>query len=68
MPTHTGTVVVQCPGEHMGGGDPPSASEAVDIANVRIMVRTNKRTIIFMRFLLGSWCYRRYWERPYVHS
>ena len=57
---HDGIVVVQCPGEHMGGGDPPSASEAVDIANIRIMVRTNKRAIIFMRFLLGAWCYRPY--------
>jgi len=59
VPTHTGTAVVRWPGEHMGGGDPPSASEAVDIANVRIMVRTNKRTIIFMGFLLGGWCYLR---------
>ena len=54
MTGHDGIVVVQCPGEHMGGGDPPSAREAVDIANVKIVVAINKRTIIFIRCLLSG--------------
>ncbi len=35
----------QCPGEHMGGGAPPSANEAVEIAPSSTSVASIKRTI-----------------------
>lgn len=54
MPIHDGMVGGQWPGEHIGGGDPPSANDAVDIANVKRMVATNKRTITFIGFLLSG--------------
>jgi len=60
---------VQLRGEHVGIGDPPSAKEAVDIANVNSTVATSKRTIFFIIYL-SSWLVvpDRYWETPYVYS
>jgi hypothetical protein len=37
-------------GEHVGAGDPPSASEAVDIAKLSRMAARNKRVTFFISF------------------
>ena len=43
---------LQCPGEHIGGGAPPSAKEEIDTALRSTRVASIRRTIFFMRNLL----------------
>jgi hypothetical protein len=53
----------QLPGEHVGIGEPPSASDAVDSAKVNSIAATNKRTTFFMRSLLVAANERQVLER-----
>jgi hypothetical protein len=59
---------VQCPGEHIGGGEPPSANDAVVIVPVNKRAARTRRTSVFMTCLLLLNSYPHgYSATPYGH-
>ena len=58
----------QCPGEHMGGGAPPSANEAVEIAPSSTSVASIERTIFFIGSILRGISLTIFFSREEIRS